>query len=100
MTAPTPTRRNKILDDLVAHDCSVSDGFAFRTDDMLEAAYQVWVAAGSPRGATLRMDSEDGREKVVLTVREERTCANCHPHPRHAGACGSPGCICGKVLTW
>ncbi len=100
MAATTPTRRNRILDDLAAHDCSASSCFAFRTDEALEAAYQVWVAAGSPRGATLRMDNENGREKVVLTVREEPTCAECHPHSRHAGACGSPGCACGKALTW
>jgi hypothetical protein len=89
-------RRRQIVDDLVGSNVMLSDGFAFRTDDALESAYQVWIADGRPRGATLRMDNtEAGQETVVLTLREDgrRTCANCYSHPRHEGPC--PHCPCG-----
>lgn len=91
----TKNRRNQIMDDLAAHAVMASDGFAFRTDDALESAYQVWCAAGKPKGATLRIDNEpSGQEKVVLTHREGHpTCANCYSHPRHEGPC--PHCPCG-----
>lgn len=70
------TRRDTILADLRAAGCVASDGFAFRTDEALERAYQTWLAAGRPAGS-LRMDNVVGPsghvvEEVVLTQCEEK----------------------------
>lgn len=91
----TKNRRNQIMDDLAANAVMVSDGFAFRTDDALESAYQVWSAAGRPKGATLRMDNEpSGQEKVVLTYREDGK------PPRAPTTEAAPNPAAPPVLRW
>lgn len=57
---PAPTRRVAIVDDLARHGCRV-DGFEWNLDADVEAAYQRWLAQGSPRCALVAVHSFEQR---------------------------------------
>lgn len=63
--------RAEIIARLEARRCTLSAGFAFRTDQELEQAYLEWVQRRSPQRVCITMSQlPNGKTSIILTALE------------------------------